>query len=94
MTKRVCTENGQPSYTIEFTYDNAGKCIQEEITYPDETKDFYTKEYDVNGNVKKVAYTYADGTVERVEYQYVFTYVTVDVPTWTMNQIEGLFDII
>ena len=92
--KRVCFEEGALSFTINYTYDDAGNCIKEEYSYPDETKDVFTKEYDEYGNLTKEVHTYADGTVESVEWKYVFTYVTIDVPTWTKNQLMGIFDII
>ncbi len=94
LTEKVYSEDGELNSTLYCTYDNAGNCIKEEWIYPDETKDVYTKEYDENGNLTKEVHTYADGTVESVEMQYLFTYVAIDVPEWTMNQILGIFDII
>lgn len=94
LAKKVRSENEEISYTLDYTYDSAGNCIKEEWSYPDETKDVYTKEYDEYGNITKEVHTYADGTVEMVEWQYVFTYITIDVPDWTMNQVMGIFDII
>lgn len=94
MIKKVCSENGEISATLNCTYDSNKNCIKEEWNYPDKTKDVYTKEYDENGNLTKEVHTYADGTVESVEWEYLFTYVTIDVPEWTKNQIIGLFDII
>ena len=94
LAKKVYTEEGELNYTLYYTYDRVGMCIKEEYNYPNETKDVFTKEYDERGNLTKEVHTYADGTVETVEWQYVLTYVTIDVPTWTLNQIMGIFDII
>ena len=84
---------GEAKALYEINLKN-GNCIKEEWNYSDETKNVFTKEYDENGNRTKEVHTYADGTVESVELQYVFTYVTIDVPEWTMNQLMGLFDIL
>ena len=94
MLTRVCAEEGELSFTVYYTYDSVGNCIKEEWLYPDETKDVFTKEYDTNGNLTKEVHTYADGTVESVEWQYIFTYITIDIPTWTMNQMMEIFDIL
>ena len=94
MTERVCVEEGELSFTVSYAYDSVGNCIQEDWLYPDGTKDVFTKEYDERGNLTKEVHTYADGTVESVEWKYVFTYVTIDGPSWTMNQLMGIFDII
>ena len=94
LTEKVYTDNGELRCTFYYTYDSVGNCIKEELHYPDETKDVFTKEYDENGNLTKEVHTYADGTVETVEWQYVFIYITIDVPDWTMNQVMGIFDII
>jgi hypothetical protein len=91
MIKKVCSENGEVGATLDCTYDSNENCIKEEWSYPDETKDVYTKEYDENGNLTKEVHTYSDGTVESVEWKYLFTYVPIDVPEWTKDQIRGLF---
>ena len=91
MIKKVCSENGEVTATLDCTYDSNGNRIKEVWSYPDETKDVFTKEYDENGNPTKEVHTYSDGTVESVEWKYLFTYVTIDVPEWTKDQIMGLF---
>lgn len=94
LTQKVCTEEGEHSYTTNYTYDNVGNCIKEENIYPDETKDVYTREYDANGNLTKETLTTADGTLRTVDSQYALTYLTIDIPVATMNQIIGIFDIL
>ena len=79
--------------TVYYTYDNAGNCIKEETVYLDGTKDIFTREYDTNGNTTKEMLTEADGTVQTVESQYVLTYLMIDVPASTMNQLMGLFNV-
>lgn len=94
LTQEVYTNYEEDDYTIDYTYDNAGNCIKEESSYSDGTKKVFTREYDANGNVKKEVLTSRDGTVETVEWQYALTYITIDIPVWTMNQMLGVFDII
>ena len=79
--------------TVYYTYDNAGNCIKEETVYLDGTKDIFTREYDANGNATKEMFVEADGTVQTVESQYVLTYLMIDVPASTMNQLMELFNI-
>ena len=93
LTQEVYTE-GDYSHTINYTYDNAGNCIKTEVVYPDETKDVHTKEYDANGNVTKETVTNSDGRVLTVDCQYALTYLTIDIPAATMNQIMGILDIL
>lgn len=93
LTKKVGTEEGGASYTTNYTYDNVGNCIKEESVYSDETKDVYTREYDANGNATKETLTTADGTVQTIDCQYALTYLTIDIPVATMNQILGLLDL-
>lgn len=91
MIKNVRSDNGEISATLDFTYDSNKNLIKEEWSYPDETKDVYTQEYDENGNMIKKVNTYADGTVESAEWQYILTYVPIEIPEWTWGQIMGLF---
>ncbi len=93
LTERVLTMMGEPYYTLNYTYDSEGNCIKEERTYSD-GKEVYTKEYDENGNVISEVITRADGSVESAEWQYVLTYITIDVPAASMEQIMGLFEIL
>lgn len=94
LAQRVCVENGELSFTESYTYDNAGELIKKETTYSDGTKDVYTREYDANGNLVKETLVYADGTEESIEWQYIFTYIPIDVPAATREQVEGIFVII
>jgi YD repeat-containing protein len=95
LTKQVYTSDDEDFYTTEYTYDNAGRCVKEETTdASDGRKEVFAQEYDANGNVTKEMLTASDGTVETVEWQYVLTYITIDVPVSTMSQLLGVFDII
>lgn len=94
LTKKVLTEDGEISETTDYTYDNAGNCIKEECTYPDGSKQVFTREFDANGNVSKEVLIHSDGTEESVVWQYALTYLTIDVPDATMNQMLGMFDIL
>ena len=46
-----------------------------------------TYTYSANGNAIKEVSTSADGSVETVETQYVLTYLEIDVPKQTMDQL-------
>jgi YD repeat-containing protein len=94
LMQKVYTDNEEDSYTADYAYDNAGNCIKEETSYSNGEKEVFTREYDANGNVTKEMLTASDGSVTSVEWQYALTYLTVDVPLATMNQVLGLFDII
>lgn len=92
--QEVLTENGELSHTINYTYDSEGRRVREECCYADGTKGVYEREFDANGNVAREVLTEADGSVQTVEWTYVFTYLTIDVPESTMDQLGGLFDIL
>ena len=92
LTKERYTE-GDSLYIITYTYDDAGNCIKAERTYEDGSVDVITKEYDANGNAIKEISTSADGSVETVETQYVLTYLEIDVPKQTMDQLWGILTI-
>lgn len=94
LTQEVASENGELHHTIDYTYDNAGNCIKEETNYFDGKKMVLTREYDAHGNVTKEVVTDTDGMMKSLDCQYVLTYLTVDVPVATMNQIMGIFDLI
>jgi YD repeat-containing protein len=94
LMQKVYTDNEEDSYTADYAYDNAGNCIKEETNYSNGGKEVFTQEYDANGNVTKEMLTASDGSVTSVEWQYALTYLTIDVPLATMNQVLGLFDII
>lgn len=94
LTQEVYTDNEESRYTTDYTYDNAGNCIKEETNGSDGTKEIYTQEYDANGNVTKEVLTSPDGTVQTIEWQYALTYITMDIPLATMNQVWGIFDIL
>ena len=80
-------------YTGRFEYDAAGNITLDEYTNEDGTKDEYTKEYDENGNLVHAEWKYANGDVETADFEYTLTYLTVDVPDATMQQILGLLKI-
>ena len=77
--------------TTEHTYDSAGNRIKVEDAYSDGTSASITREYDAYGNVTKEVFVYTDGTVETIESKYVLTYLTLDVPKATMDQLETIF---
>lgn len=92
LTQGVRTENEGAICTTNYTYDNAGNCIKEESVYPDGSRETFTWEFDANGNLTKEQLTDTDGTVETVDWQYALTYLTMDIPASTMDQILGVFD--
>ena len=85
--------HGEERYTGRFEYDAAGNVTLDEYTNEDGTKDEYTKEYDEHGNLIHAVWKYANGEVETADYEYTLTYLTVDVPASTMEQILGLLKV-
>lgn len=94
LMQEVYTEDGEFGFTTDYTYDSVGNCIKEESIYSDGAKKIFTCEYDANGNVTKETLTDTNGTTSTVEWQYVLTYLTIDVPASTINQILGIFNIL
>ena len=94
-TQTLWWEYSELFATTTYTYDDMGRCTKEEALYYDDTKDIFAHEYDANGNLVKEVYTWWDEiTVETVEMQYTFTYITKDIPDWTMSQMIGIFKIL
>lgn len=83
--------DSEKTCTTEHTYDSAGNRIKVEDTDSDGTIASITREYDAYGNVTKEVFAYPDGTVETIKSKYVLTYLSIDVPKATMDQLETIF---
>ena len=75
-----------------YVYNEDGSLAKEEFVTNDNEKYTYAFFYDDNGNVIKETYTHADGTVEKIESEYVLVYVPIELPAGTEFMLIQIFD--
>lgn len=59
---------GDRKALIEFTYDAHGRCVERQLTNPDNTEETYTERYEYDGQGRLIGLTSPNGRETRISY--------------------------